>query len=318
MTLFESIETIATADGTSAVDWDGAQQAAKAANDPGPLDVDETTVDAYRSAVSDAQDQIGNALDHSFSVPSPVLLYNRHHWIDQNATTIRRVMEPLTTGFDTVPRATRIVNTGSMALMLGYLSTRVMGQYDPQLFGDQSTEDHRLYFVVPNIEAIAAKLDIERPRFRRWIAFHEVTHAAQFHMAPWLAEYLADRIRVGMEAFTEGSIRLEIFEDLYVAMTAIEGFAELVMDQAYPGAYEVMRETLDHHRQQQGPLAAVISRFLGLDLKRRQYERGRAFFETIEQEWSLATACTVWEEPAMLPTAAELADPQLWIERIDS
>ncbi|WP_394346008.1 zinc-dependent metalloprotease [Halorubrum sp. BOL3-1] len=91
----------------------------------------------------------------------------------------------------------RIANTGSMAFALGFLARNVLGQYDPLLLADEPDADHGLYFVHPNIVGVAAALDVEYPRFRRWIAFHEVTHAAEFGAAPWLPEYLESRVERG-------------------------------------------------------------------------------------------------------------------------
>jgi len=98
----------------------------------------------------------------------------------------------LTRGF--AQDLSRIANTGSMAFTLGFLARNVLGQYDPLLLADEPDADHGLYFVHPNIVAVAASLDVEYPRFRRWIAFHEVTHAAEFGAAPWLPEYLESRV----------------------------------------------------------------------------------------------------------------------------
>jgi uncharacterized protein (DUF2342 family) len=56
---------------------------------------------------------------------------------------------------------------------------------------------------------------------------------------------------------------------------------------------------------------------LGLGLKRRQYERGAAFFHEVTDTRGLDTAAKVWERPENLPTGAELDEPRRWLARIE-
>ena len=64
------------------------------------------------------------------------------------------------------------------------------------------------------------------------------------------------------------------------AMTVVEGYAEHVMDavgeQLDPG-YAELRRRLERDRERRGPLDAIVSKLLGLDMKMSQYRRGKAF-----------------------------------------
>ncbi|WP_435097189.1 zinc-dependent metalloprotease [Halorubrum sp. N11] len=228
----------------------------------------------------------------------------------------------------------RIVNTGSMAFTLGFLARNVLGQYDPLLLADEPDADHGLYFVHPNIVAVAASLDVDFPRFRRWIAFHEVTHAAEFGAAPWLPEYLESRVERGIEGFTGrggsggrggltagrlpvDALDTEPFAELQTAMTAVEGYAEVLMDRAFDGEYADLRQKLDERRGGGGPVQRLARRLLGLGLKRRQYEQGAAFFRHVVDARGIEAAGAVWERPEHLPTSAELDDPEAWLMRVD-
>jgi len=211
----------------------------------------------------------------------------------------------------------RIANTGSMAFALGFLARNVLGQYDPLLLADEPDADHGLYFVHPNIVAVAAALDVEYPRFRRWIAFHEVTHAAEFGAAPWLPEYLESRVERGIEGMTGRGLDPDAFAELQTAMTAVEGYAEVLMDRAFDGEYADLRRKLDDRRGGGGPVRQLAQRLLGLGLKRRQYERGAAFFRHVADERGIEAAGAVWERAENLPTAAEIDDPEAWIVRVD-
>jgi len=216
----------------------------------------------------------------------------------------------------------RIVNTGTMAFALGFLARNVLGQYDPLLLADEPDAEHGLYFVHPNIVRVAASLDVDYPRFRRWIAFHEVTHAAEFGAAPWLPEYLESRVERGVEGLTAGELTVggldtEAFGELQAAMTAVEGYAEVLMDRAFDDEYADLRRKLDERRGGGGPVRQLAQRLLGLGMKRRQYERGAAFFRHVADARGIEAAGAVWERPENLPTGTELDDPEAWLTRVD-
>jgi putative hydrolase len=99
-------------------------------------------------------------------------------------------------------------------------------------------------------------------------------------------------------------------------MTAVEGYAELVMDRAFDGEYADLRRKLDERRQGRGPVSQLVRRLLGLGMKRRQYERGKQFFETVADERGIEGASRVWERPENLPSDAELEDPRAWLDRV--
>jgi uncharacterized protein (DUF2342 family) len=61
-----------------------------------------------------------------------------------------------------------------------------------------------------------------------------------------------------------------------------------------------------------------MRRFLGLGMKRQQYERGKAFFDHVADARDVEAAAAVWRSPSHLPTAAELDDPDRWLARVGS
>jgi len=316
MNLFRSVRAVTTASGDGHVDWAAAAEAAKASTDPGALDLTAEDRDGYAADVRDARSRLQSVGDVEFDLPRTVEVQNRHHWIDANVRTFERVMAPLETHApEVLPGVTRIVNSGTMSVMLAFLAKHVLGQYDPLLLAEDD-DDHGLYFVHPNIVTVAGTLDVDYPRFRRWIAFHEVAHAAEFGAAPWLSDHLERRMERGLEALASGEIDQEAFRELDATMTAVEGYAELLMDRAFDAEYADLRAKLDARRQGGGPLAKLLRRLLGLGLKRRQYERGAAFFEAIADAEGVAAASAVWDAPANLPTDEELDAPRLWLRRV--
>jgi uncharacterized protein (DUF2342 family) len=311
--LHRAVRAVADSDGEGPVDWTAAGTAARAGTDAGDLALSTADRRAYAADVGEARDAIREASGLEFEVPANVQVQDRHHWIDANLPTFRRLLAPLEGRTGLAPSLARSANTASMAVTLGFLANNVLGQYDPLLLADG---DHQLYFVHPNIEAVAGTLAVDRDRFRRWIAFHEVAHAAEFGAAPWLTERLEELVREAVAELAAGSLDRDALRALDVTMTAVEGYAELVMDEAFDREHADLRERLDAKRRATGPIAALLRRLIGLGLKRRQYERGRAFFEAVAAARGTEAAAAVWERPEHLPTDAELDEPERWLARV--
>ena len=79
-----------------------------------------------------------------------------------------------------------------MGLVLGWMSTRVLGQYDLLFAGDTSGD--AVSYVGPNIVALERRHGFPPRQFRLWIALHEVTHRCQFTGVPWLREYFLSQV----------------------------------------------------------------------------------------------------------------------------
>ena len=314
MSFYRSVRAVTGASGDGPVDWTAVGDAAKAATDSGDIAVSAEEQAAYADDVRDARDRIRRVAALDFDLPGTIEIQSRHHWIDANIATFERVMAPIESRAEYIPGVARMVNTGTMTLALTFLSNNVLVQYDPLLLADN--DDHKLYFVRPNIQRVAESLDVPYPRFRRWIAFHEVTHAAEFGAAPWLPDHLETTMQEAVEKLSSGTIDRSQLGDLDTAMTAIEGYAELVMDEAFDGEYADLRRKLDERRSGRGPLQQLIRRVLGLNMKRRQYERGKEFFEAVVDARDIETAGLVWQSPETLPTDEELDDPSQWLARV--
>ena len=156
----------------------------------------------------------------------PVAVVDRPGWIRANVGGFRVVLEPLAEKLaersSTVPAAGSVFGTiGSRAtgmqagLILAYLSSRVLGQYE--LFlppgeggsaanganganGNGSANSNgasangasvgRLTLVAPNIVMVERELGVDPHDFRRWVCLHEETHRVQFTSVPWLRGYV--------------------------------------------------------------------------------------------------------------------------------
>lgn len=235
-----------------------------------------------------------------------------------------------------------------MGTMVGLLSHRVLGQFD---VGLPAEDTGRLFYVVPNIEAFARDNHLDPRQVRLWVALHEVTHQAEFAI-PWVGptfrslvdEFLAglefDAASIGekLQALQDPSSLEQLMDDpagiaglvmtdaqrpaleaIQAFMAVMEGYADHLMDRAAPQLLPdvgSMREAMSRRRAEASESDLVLSRFMGLELKRLQYEQGAAFCADIERRWGSDTLNTLWQGPDKLPTLAELTDPVGWAARV--
>ena len=113
----------------------------------------------------------------------------------------------------------------------------------------------------------------------------------------------------------------DIVDRVQAVMAVIEGHAEHVMDSVAPDllpSLPKLRESLDRRRRSQSGLSRLVARLLGLDLKLRQYEQGKAFCDAVVAKGGVEALHHVFSSPEALPTLRELSDPDAWLERTAS
>ena len=238
-----------------------------------------------------------------------------------------------------------------LGLMLAYMATRVLGQYD-LLINDETPEDQDLVsYVGPNVLAVEQQYGFAPSQFRLWLALHEVTHRLQFTAVPWLRDHfvglvsellaplsgdpmgfaetlrrIATEVRagrspardagvLGMLATPEQRIALSKISGM---MSLLEGHGDVTMDRAgaseVPGAAHFSR-VLHERRSNARGLTKLVSKVLGLEAKMRLYAEGERFVESVEATGGPALLARVWEGPEMLPTLDEIRDPAAWVAR---
>ena len=249
--------------------------------------------------------------------------------------------------------AVGVVVTLEVGVVLGYLAQRVLGQYELVLLDEaEETSPPRLLFVLPNLGQAVESFSAQEDEFMTWVALHEVTHAVQFAGVPWLHGHISglvsellrtaelrmdsgsklrlpstDQIRRSLTAIRQGDLvsivaspsELETLDRVQAVMAVIEGHAEHVMDAVAPDllpSLPQLRSALDRRRKSQSGLSRLLGRLLGMELKMRQYEQGKAFCDAIVDAAGNAALQRVFSEPAALPTLAELDDPGAWLARV--
>ena len=133
---------------------------------------------------------------------------DRPGWAAQNVRSMERLVGPALAQLQEKRGAKlggpslmigRSIAGMQLGLMLAYMATRVLGQYD-LLIDDhanaanvdvdveaQGPDDQDLVsYVGPNIVAVETQYNFAPSQFRLWLALHEVTHRLQFTAVPWL------------------------------------------------------------------------------------------------------------------------------------
>jgi coenzyme F420 biosynthesis associated uncharacterized protein len=233
--------------------------------------------------------------------------------------------------------------------LVGYLAQRVLGQYELVLIDAASPE--RLLFVAPNLREAAGRLEVDEADLVAWVAFHEVTHAVQFTSVPWLREHLAGLLRQlletvdvkvdptalvrlsvddlrslvdrardgGLITLVAGPERMAILDEMQAVMAVVEGHAEHVMDAVGADALDSLdelRAALDRRRDEKPPAVRLLEKLLGLELKMRQYQLGKAFVDAVVERGGIDALNRVWESPENLPSLHEIELPEAWISRV--
>ncbi len=238
--------------------------------------------------------------------------------------------------------------------LLGWMSGRVLGQYDLLIIEDERPEDQDwVYYVGPNIAALEERHSFPAEEFRLWIAVHECTHRAQFTGVPWLRPYflslvnelldnvdpdpkkaldtirdaIADRRSGQGPSLKDGGLatlfaspeQRKTLDKVTGLMSLLEGHGDITMDRAANHlipSQERFHKVLSERRKNASGLSKVIQRLTGMEAKLAQYEEGEQFIHAVEAAGGRDLFDEVWAGPENLPTIEEIRTPDLWIARI--
>jgi coenzyme F420 biosynthesis associated uncharacterized protein len=285
---------------------------------------------------------------------------SRNEWIEANLESMKGLLDPATDRLAAgmgplrgpLQAAAGYLLAAEIGVVVGYLSQRVLGQYEVVLLDPDAKA--RLLFVEPNIADASKTMSSDPDEFLRWVALHETTHAVQFGGVPWLRDHLAalvreltesltvsidpaklsrlpsgDDIRGLVEAVRRGDLvgfattpaQRELLDRVQATMAVIEGHAEHVMDavgkDVIPGL-DGLRAAMERRRDRQPALGRLIARLIGLEMKMKQYRLGKAFCDGVVERGGIEGLNLVWRDPESLPTLAELDDPGAWLRRVSA
>ena len=311
-------------------------------------------VEDLRGAAARAHQPVADtARLHAPDGASPVHVVDRKRWIDTNVQSMSQLLTPVLDQLTSKrpPSATarrisgKITGTETGAVM-GYVASRVLGQYDLAPGGTPS-----LLLVAPNIVQVERQLDLDSHDFRLWVCLHEETHRVQFTAVPWLRDHLIERARGLMTDLVPDPEALQQrlqniagrlpdmlreggqgIADLVATpeqraemaavtavMSLLEGHADVVMDEVGPQVVPTVahiREKFDARRQGAGGVDRLLRRLLGLEAKMRQYRDGAVFVRSVVDTVGIDGFNAIWTSPETLPSAAEIERPQAWVARV--
>jgi coenzyme F420 biosynthesis associated uncharacterized protein len=285
----------------------------------------------------------------------PVKVVDRADWAAVNIEGLKSVITPIAdrlTGGRELNGLSAAIGprlTGVQAgTVLAYLSGRVLGQFE--VF---SSDPGELLLVAPNIVEAERKLEAVPRDFRLWVCLHEVTHRSQFTAVPWMRDFFLSQVRAFADAAQAGNEQIAerlraalgaladsvrnpdsrmsvldvvqtpaqrvIVDRITALMTVLEGHAEFVMDGVGPDVVptvDEIRARFNKRRESHNPLERMVRRLLGVEMKMRQYAEGHKFVQTVVERVGIDDFNQIWTSPETLPTTAEIADPDAWIDRV--
>jgi coenzyme F420 biosynthesis associated uncharacterized protein len=250
---------------------------------------------------------------------------------------------------------TRRITGAQTGAVLAFVSSGILGQYDP--FAGGGDGGGELLLVYPNVIAVERQLRVSPADFRLWVCLHEVTHRVQFRANPWLTDHMSQALAVitddsgqeltqvvgrlgefvrkkregvAPEPNSEGMVGLlramqsepqrKALDQLLVLGTLLEGHADHVMDavgpKVVPSVATIRRRFNERRQRKQPPLQRVLRTLLGFDAKMNQYTRGKAFVDDVVGKVGMQAFNTIWTSPETLPLPTEVDEPQRWIDRV--
>jgi coenzyme F420 biosynthesis associated uncharacterized protein len=350
------------------VDWRVAQRVAIRVAGREPLadsyHYDRLVAD-FAEATTEAEQLVEQATGLRSAVgPARARVVERDGWIRANLATFDRLLRPITDkmaerlesrgGWRAAPAMMARRAAGvEIGVVLGWMATRVLGQYDLLIIEDESPDDQDVvYYVGPNVLALEKRYAFPPREFRLWLALHEVTHRVQFTGIPWLRGHflslvqqsldavdpdpkrfldalsrVVEDMRAGRSPLDEGGVaallagpdQRELFGRIGGMMSLLEGHGDVTMDRAgegrVPSAARFSR-ALRERRQHATGVAKLAQRLLGIDAKLKQYRQGEAFIAYVEDHGGPDALDAAWRGPEWLPTLAEIRSPQEWLDRV--
>ena len=346
------------------VDWPRAEQMAVARLGRVPGALTRAELRATEPAYERAMAAVVPLLERQLGMPLPGVVerhavVDRADWARANIATFAQLISHLEPhvraasndrGFASgVTRlANRFLTTQQVGFLLGYLGSRVLGQYDIALLSAEANPG-KLLFVEENIRATAETLNVPIDDFRTWIVLHEATHAFEFEANTWLRPYIRERLERQLAGVLDQAKSLQseglasfirrvressnnplaaflspeqkqLFDETQRVMSLLEGFSDWVMDEAgtqlVPDVATIRSRFEARRNQRRGTFDRIVARLTGLDLKLEQYRRGERFVSGVAAAGGKQAIAALWSGPWALPTDAEMADPPAWVRRV--
>lgn len=232
--------------------------------------------------------------------------------------------------------------------VVGELSTEVVsgGDIGIPLFAEQQAA-----LLPQNVLEFGAGLDITGDQVQIYLAVRELAHARLFRHARWLRLHLisaitsfAQGISVDAgkleelasgfdpsnpeelrQAMVDGSLippkseaQLAALAKLETMLALIEGWVTVVTTEAthrLPASVSIA-EMVRRRRAAGGPAESAFATLVGLELRPRRQREAAALWQAVTDAVGSDARDALWAHPDILPSSADLDDPQALVERL--
>ena len=232
---------------------------------------------------------------------------------------------------------------------LAQLATEVLGSSD---IGLPLGPDGKAVLLPANVAAFSAGLEIPIADVRLYLALREAAYHRLFAHVPWLkahvlgaVEAYARGIKVDegrieemmraaqtpegmadLQSVFEGGLvftapdspeQLAALARLETILALTEGWVDVVVSAAatsLPSA-PALRETIRRRRGSGGPAEQTFSALVGLELRPRRLRDASRLWASLADARGTEGRDALWAHPDLLPTAADLDDPDAFVHR---
>lgn len=231
---------------------------------------------------------------------------------------------------------------------LGVLAGEVVGSTD---VGLPLGPSGKAALLPGNITAFGKGLGVPQEEVRLYLALREAAHQRLFAHVPWLRshlfgavegyargikvdtekledvvgqldpshpEELQEKLQQGMFQPEDSPEQKAALARLETALALVEGWVDAVVHAAaephLPSA-GAMRETLRRRRATGGPAEQTFATLIGLQLRPRRLRDASRLWASLADARGADGRDALWEHPDMLPTAADLDDPDGFVHR---
>ena len=344
----------------SLINWDVATNIAfDLAGEGRPLGDRQALQEAYHDMVDIVTPFVVGYGGKQVNLSNPICVFDRKEWIIANIENTKILLRSLSQNYwealedylasayrsgRWLKKASEVTLTAEIGIMLGYLSRKVLAQYDmPLPRAKANISQNLLYFVEPNILMLEKKFNLDPAHLRLWVVLHELSHAYQFTACTWLRDYfnsLLDRylklIDDSVEALKNkinsktkplrwsrwwwqellSPKHKEVVREIQALMSLLEGYSDHLMFESgkklphYGKMAEIFR------RRERSFAQKILETLFGFNVKRQQYEWGERFVSYVVKNKGMDFFNQVWEEEKNLPQLSEILNPALWITRL--
>lgn len=233
---------------------------------------------------------------------------------------------------------------------LAQLATEVLGSSD---IGLPLGPDGKAVLLPVNVAQFGAGLELPIADVRLYLALREAAYHRLFAHVPWLKAHVLGAVEAYARGITVDEDRIEelmrsaqtpegladlqsLFEDgvvftapdtpqqqaalarLETILALTEGWVDAVVSAAaspnLPSA-AAMRETVRRRRASGGPAEQTFSALVGLEMRPRRLRDAARLWSSLTDARGIEGRDALWAHPDLLPTAADLDDPDGFVHR---